>query len=58
MPRDGGNSASALARFVQFGFGMGALAKQLQQEGAKSLVASWHWLLERIAEKSAALIFE
>jgi transaldolase len=41
-----------LARFVQNGIDLDALAAQLQKEGAQSFVKSWQELLQRIDEKS------
>lgn len=55
MPTDGGDSAEVLSQFARAGVNVDALAAQLQADGAKSFVASWHELLARIAEKSALL---
>jgi transaldolase len=44
-----------LARFAKAGIDAGALAAQLQGEGAESFVKSWNDLLAVIASKSAAL---
>jgi len=44
-----------LAKFAKAGIDTDALAAQLQEEGAKSLVKSWDELLACIAEKSAQL---
>jgi transaldolase len=44
-----------LAAFAKAGINVGALAAQLQDEGAKSFVKSWNELLAVIASKSAAL---
>ncbi len=55
MPEDGGDAEAALARFAEAGIDVGALANQLQQEGAQAFVKSWNALLKRIAEKSEAL---
>jgi transaldolase len=52
---DGGDAEIVLARFAQAGIDIDALAVQLQQEGARAFVKSWQQLLQRIAEKSAAL---
>jgi transaldolase len=52
---DGGNSDEMLARFAAAGIDVGALASQLQDEGAKSFVASWRELMDVIASKSAIL---
>jgi len=55
MPADGGDSEEMLARFAGAGIDVDALAGQLQAEGAKSFVSSWHELMDVIASKSAAL---
>lgn len=55
MAVDGGDAEAVLARFAEAGIDIDALAIQLQSEGAKSFVKSWQQLLERIADKSAAL---
>ncbi len=55
MPTDGGDSEQILARFSQAGIDIDALASRLQLEGAQSFVKSWAELLQRIADKSAAL---
>ena len=44
-----------LARFAKAGVDIDALALQLQREGAQAFVKSWQQLLQRIADKSAAL---
>src|SRR5882762_8035124 len=55
LTADGGNSEGVLARFAEAGIDVDALAGQLQDEGAKSFVSSWHELMDVIAGKSAAL---
>jgi transaldolase len=55
MAPDGGDSEQVLARFAKAGVDVDALAAKLQLEGAQSFVKSWKELLQRIAEKSAAL---
>ena len=55
MANDGDNAEATLARFAQAGIDIDALATQLQRDGAASFVKSWQELLQRIAEKSAAL---
>jgi transaldolase len=55
LPRDGGDSARTLQDFERAGINVANLAAQLQVEGAQSFVKSWTELLQRIAEKSAAL---
>ena len=52
MRADGGDSAEALKRFAEAGVDVAALAAQLQEEGAKSFVASWRGLMDVIASKS------
>jgi len=54
LPADGGDSESVLARIAAAGVDVGALARQLQDEGAKSFVQSWQELMGVIASKSAA----
>lgn len=55
MADDGGDAEAILARFAQAGVDIDALALQLQHEGAQAFVKSWQQLLQRIADKSAAL---
>lgn len=55
MPKDGGDAEQVLKRFAQAGIDVNALAVQLQVEGAQSFVKSWTELMQRIAEKGAAL---
>jgi transaldolase len=55
LPADGGDSEEVLARFAKAGVDVDALAAQLQEEGAKSFVKSWHELMDVIASKSADL---
>jgi transaldolase len=55
LPQDGGDCEEVLAQFGKAGINVDALAAQLQDEGAKSFVSSWHELMEVIASKSAAL---
>ena len=50
-----GDAADMLERFARAGVDVGALAAQLQGDGAESFVKSWRELLRRIADKSAAL---
>jgi len=49
---DGGDSDDVLAQFGRAGIGVEALANQLQDDGAKSFVSSWHELMNVIAAKS------
>jgi len=55
MSEDGGDAESMLARFVDAGIDVDALATQLQRDGAQAFVKSWNELLARIADKSRAL---
>ena len=55
MPQDGGDCEAVLAEFGNAGIDVDALAARLQDEGAKSFVASWNDLMGVIASKSAAL---
>jgi len=55
LPADGGDCEEVLAKFVQAGIDVDALAAQLQDEGAKSFVKSWNELMAVITSKSAAL---
>jgi transaldolase len=55
LPADGGDSEKTLAEFTKAGIDLGALAVQLQDDGAKSFVKSWNELLAVIATKGAEL---
>jgi len=55
MAVDGGDCENVLADFLKAGVDVNALAAKLQEDGAKSFVASWNELLGVIASKSAAL---
>jgi transaldolase len=55
MPQDGGDCEEVLAEFGKAGIDIDALAARLQDEGAKSFVASWNDLMGVIASKSASL---
>ena len=55
MPPDGGDCEEVLAEFGNAGIDIDALAARLQEEGAKSFVASWNDLMGVIASKSASL---
>jgi transaldolase len=55
MPQDGGDCEQVLAEFGKAGVDIDALAARLQDEGAKSFVASWNDLIGVIASKSATL---
>jgi transaldolase len=55
LPADGGDCEEVLAKFVEGGINVDALAAQLQDEGAKTFVKSWNELMAVINSKSAAL---
>jgi transaldolase len=55
LPADGGDADEVLSRFASAGIDVDALAGQLQDEGAKAFVNSWHELMGVIAAKSAVL---
>jgi transaldolase len=55
LPADGGDAEATLARFAQAGVDVGALAAQLQQEGADAFVRSWNELLASMATKGELL---
>ena len=52
---DSGNAEEELARFAKAKIDVDALARQLQDEGAKSFVKSWNDLMDVIGSKSAVL---
>jgi transaldolase len=51
----GGDSQAVLNEFANAGVDVGALAAQLQEQGADSFAKSWNDLLKVISSKSAAL---
>ena len=55
LPADGGDADEVLKEFAHSGVDTGALAAQLQQEGAKSFVSAWDDLVDRIKAQSAAV---
>ena len=55
MSADGGDCEAVLDQFAKAGVDVMALADQLQDEGAKSFVASWKDLMDVIASKCAAM---
>ncbi len=55
MPADGGTAEEELARFAEAKIDLGALARELQDEGARSFDKSWNDLLGVIGSKSSAL---
>jgi transaldolase len=56
MPKDGGAAEQVLKQFAAAGIDVAAVAAKLQIDGAQSFVKSWTELMERIAEKGAALV--
>jgi transaldolase len=55
LPRDGGDAAATLLAHAKAGIDIAGLAAQLQTDGAKSFVASWHALLAAIETKSKVM---
>jgi transaldolase len=55
MPRDGGDAEQVLASIARAGIDAAALARQLQDDGARGFVDSWKDLLGAIETKSKAL---
>ncbi len=55
MPPDGGDADAVLAQIGKAGVDVETLAHKLQHDGAKAFVKSWQQLLQRIADKTAAL---
>jgi transaldolase len=55
LPSSARQSNDVLGKFAEAGIDIGALAAQLQEEGAKSFVKSWNELLASIASKGEAL---
>ena len=55
LPADGGDCEQVLQEFKKAGVDIDALATQLQEDGAKSFVKSWHELMGVIAAKSDVL---
>jgi transaldolase len=54
LAADGGDAEAMLAKFAGAGIDIDALAAKLQDEGAKSFVASWTDLMSRLDAKSSA----
>jgi len=54
MPPEGGDAEKVLKQFGEAGIDVGALAAQLQTEGAEAFSKSWKQLLDVIAEKGKA----
>jgi transaldolase len=55
LAADGGDCDKVLAEFTKAGIDLGALASQLQDEGAKAFVKSWNDLIGVIESKSHTL---
>jgi transaldolase len=55
MATDGGDCESVLGAFAKAGVDVDALAVLLQEDGARSFVASWNELMAVITSKSATL---
>jgi transaldolase len=55
LPSDGGDCDAVLARFADAGVDVGALAAELQTNGARAFVESWNDLMKRIAAQTASL---
>ena len=55
MAADGGDCEEILAKFVEAGIDIDALAANLQDQGAKSFVKSWNELMAVITSKSSTL---
>jgi transaldolase len=55
MATDGGQCETLLKQFGQHGIDVDALAGQLQEDGAKSFVASWNELMDVISSKCEAM---
>jgi len=55
LPADGGDCETVLAQFAAAGVDVDALAKRLQEDGAKSFVKSWNELMNVLTAKSASL---
>jgi transaldolase len=55
MPVDGGDADALLAEFARCGVEQGAVAADLQREGARSFTKSWNDLLQCLSAKSAQL---
>ena len=55
LPPHGGDCEEVLTRFAKAGIDIDALAAQLQDDGARSLVKSWKELMACMASKREAL---
>jgi transaldolase len=55
LPADGGDADAMLGRFTQAGVDLGAIAAQLQRDGARSFVDAWNELMDRIRAQTSAV---
>jgi len=55
LPADGGYADAVLEEFRREGVDDAALAERLQRAGVEAFATSWHAMLSRLREKSAAL---
>jgi len=55
VPRDGGDCEQVIADYIKAGINVDKLGEDLQADGAKAFVNSWHDLLKSIESKSKAL---
>lgn len=55
LAENGGDFDDVLARFAKAGIDTGALALQLQRDGAQAFVKSWTDLMQRIADKARTI---
>jgi transaldolase len=55
MSADGSDCEEIIAAYAKASIDVDALAANLQDEGAKAFVKSWHELMDVIGSKSAAL---
>jgi transaldolase len=55
LPANGGDADATLAHFTEAGVDVGALAAQLQKEGAEAFVNSWNELMACIGDKAERL---
>jgi transaldolase len=54
LAADGGDAEMVIERHTRAGIDVDTLAAELQTDGAKAFVKSWHELLARVARKAAA----
>ena len=55
LPADGGDCEEVLTRFHQAGIDLGALAAQLQRDGAEAFDRSWNDLMACLQSKGETL---